>query len=128
MPPKLRQNTISLRANLARGILSDAEMKACGRTSRIDKITTLVAMAALLVGFLLAANSTTHTTGWIVFFGGFGTLLGVGAMGFLPAVRRMQDRLARCGYEAAGEMRLPEVLMVRWAINELARQPLRPQG
>lgn len=123
MPNRFRQNTTSLRASLARGILSDAQMRPAGQSSRIEKIMMSVALGALLIGFLLASETSTHTTGWIVFFAGFGVLLGGSMVGFLPPVRRMQDRLERCGFEAARAMPLPEVLMVRWAINEMARDP-----
>lgn len=121
MPNRFRQNAISWRNRLARGILADAQLRSEGECSRIEKITTAVALGALLTGFLLASGTSNHTTGWIVFFAGFGALLGGSAVGFLPGVRRMQDRLARCGYETARAMPLPEVLMVRWAINEMAR-------
>lgn len=122
MPTKTRKTEYSLRTRVARGVLSDAENRAFGRTSRIEKITSTLCLAALLTGFLLAGHTTTHTTGWVVFFGGFGVATGVAIVGLLPAVRRMQARLARAGIEAATEMRLPELLAARWAIGEMARQ------
>lgn len=121
MPMNTRKTEYSLRSRVARGILSDAEMKAFGRTSRIEKLTSALCLAVLLTGFLLANQNTTHTTGWIVFFGGLGCVLGVAVVGLLPSVRCMQARLARAGLEAATEMRLPELLAARWAIGEMAR-------
>lgn len=114
---------MKIRARMAQAILKDAEMKAFGRGTRIEKILSVVSMLALLLGYLVATQTQAATVGAAIFFGSFGVVLGATLAGWLPAIRRLRCRLSRCGLEAAEEMRLPDLLAAKWAISEMARQP-----
>lgn len=114
-----------LRTRLADAILRDAEQKAAGKGTRIERLICLVALLALLAGYLLATQTNATTIGGIVFFGSFGSIVGATLAGWLPTVRRMRYRLERCGLTAAAVLWLPDLMAAYWAIGEMARQSER---
>ena len=106
---------------MAQAILKDAEMKAFGRGTRLEKALSLISMICLLAGYLIATQTPAATIGAFLFFGCFGVVLGATLVGWLPAVRRLRCRMARCGLEAAEELKVPDLLAARWAIGEITR-------
>jgi hypothetical protein len=121
MPSNIASPTTSFRAKVAQAILKDAEMKAFGRGTRLEKALSLISMISLLAGYLLATQTQAATIGAVVFFGSFGVVLGTTLVGWLPSIRRLRCRMARCGLEAAEELKVPDLLAARWAIGEMTR-------
>lgn len=113
----------NFRVRIAQAILDDIEAKAQGRGTRLERILSLVAMTALLLGYLLATETAAGTVGATLFFASFGAVLGATIAGWFPAIKRLRCRLSRCGVQAADALKVPDLLAAKWAISELARQP-----
>ena len=108
----------------------DAEQKAAGRSTRIGKLTNLIAMLALMAGFLLSSQSSNpqiELDGAILFFAFFVLLLALTLTNFPPLPAHLRDRLTRCGLGAAEDMNLMEALAAKWAIEELGKLRSEPQ-